>query len=851
MPPELRKTGISVVGDIPWGTHFCYFYETQQDLLDTLLPYFKTGLENKEFCLWVISNSELLTIEEAKAALREAVPDLDRYLSDGSIDLVSHDEWFLDGGAFDLHRVANRFKERLDEALARGYVGMRVNGSPAWLQRKDAEGLRQFEEEVDRLFPKELIIASCTYPLATIRGIDIFDIVRRHQFAIARRSGEWEVVETPELTQAKAEIKRLNEELEQRIFDRTRELVAANESLKSEIDERSRMEQELQERAADLAEAQRVAKLGNWIFNLRTNKVSWSDELYRIFEIEKPDFDGSYESFVSLIHPYDQLRVLATNAQARTKGSPFDIEYRIITTNAEVRIIREVGYAAQDEAGTVIRLFGTAQDITERKQAEDELRRQKEILQQIFDHIPVMISFVDAEGRILLVNREWERTLGWSLDEIRRQNLDIFVECYPDLQYRQQVLKFVAEAKGEWADFRTRVKGGLVIDTTWVRVQLTDGTKIGIGQNITERKRAEEKLRQAETELRLVVDTIPTQVASTLPDGSLDLVNERWQEYFGLSLKEAQGGGLKEVIHPEDRAEYLVHWQTALVTGEPFEREARLRRADGQYRWVLSRTVPLRNEVGTITKWYGTGIDIEDRKRAEEHLKATSEQLRALSARLSSAREEEGTRIARELHDELGSALTSLRWDLEGIDKLCSESGDQVDSSQVRENIKGLLGLIDATINTVVRISTELRPSILDDLGLVAAIEWQAQQFQARTGIVCRFDSFLEDPGLSREQTTAVFRILQEALTNILRHSQATRVNIMLEERHGDLVLEVKDNGKGITEEERSGPRSLGLIGMRERAQLAGGRIEIIGATGKGTVLTLRVPINGPAADDG
>ena len=133
------------------------------------------------------------------------------------------------------------------------------------------------------------------------------------------------------------------------------------------------MEEELRERAADLAEAQRVAKIGNWILDLRTNKVIWSEELYRIFEIEKRDFDGRYESFVSRIHPDDQQRVLQTNAQTRIEGSPFDIEYRIITPNDEVRFIREVGYADQDEAGNVIRLFGTAQDITERKLVEEAL----------------------------------------------------------------------------------------------------------------------------------------------------------------------------------------------------------------------------------------------------------------------------------------------------------------------------------------------------------------------------------------------------------------------------------------------------------------------------------------------
>ena len=618
MAMELRKTGISVVGDIPWGTHFCFFYETKQDLLEVEVPYFKAGLENNEFCLWVISAPpDLLTMEEARIALLQALPDLDRYLAEGSIEIVARDEWFLERATYDLQTVIKRFMQKLNQTLARGYAGMRVNGGSAWLLKNGDKDLRKFEKQLDQLIVNQRMIVSCNFLLAETRSSDIFDVAGTHQFAIARRNGIWDVLETQKLKQAKAEIKRLNDELEQRVTERTRELVAANEALKSEIDERRRVEEELRDRTADLAEAQRVAKVGNWSFDLRTNKVTWSEELYRIFEIEKPDFDGRHESFLSRVHPDDKHRVLRTNAQIRIEGTPFDIEYRIIAPNDEVRIIREIGYATEDEAGQVIRLFGTAQDITERKRAEDELRRQKEILQQIFDHIPVMINFVDADGRIKLVNREWARTLGWSLEEIHKDSIDIFAKCYPDPQYRQRVLRFLAEANGDWVDFKTRVRDGRVIDTTWVTLQLSDGTSVGIGQDITERKQAEEKVRQAERDLRLAIDTIPTQVAGTLPDGSLDLVNERWREYFGLSLKEARDGGSNDMIHPEDRAEYLEQWRTSMATGEPFEREARLRRADGEYRWVLCRSVPLRDELGNIVKWYGTGIDIEDRKRAE------------------------------------------------------------------------------------------------------------------------------------------------------------------------------------------------------------------------------------------
>jgi signal transduction histidine kinase len=226
-------------------------------------------------------------------------------------------------------------------------------------------------------------------------------------------------------------------------------------------------------------------------------------------------------------------------------------------------------------------------------------------------------------------------------------------------------------------------------------------------------------------------------------------------------------------------------------------------------------------------------------------LKDTSEQLRALSARLQSAREEEGTRIAREIHDELGGALTGLKWDLESLDQVISELTDQSQLQVLREKIEAMLRLSETTISAMRRISSELRPSILDDFGLAEAIEWQARQFQARTRIICHCECSVDTSDLNREQSTAVFRIFQEALTNILRHAQATRVDVAIREETGEIVLTVSDNGRGITEADKSRLQSLGLLGMQERAHLIGGEIDITGVEGKGTVLTVRVPISG------
>ena len=350
--------------------------------------------------------------------------------------------------------------------------------------------------------------------------------------------------------------------------------------------------------------------------------------------------------------------------------------------------------------------------LVKREETEEALRESKEILQKIFDHIPVMVSFFDADGRLTLVNREWERTVGWTPEEVREQNLDIFAECYPDPEERRKVRDFLATSNGHWADFYAKVRDGRVIVTTWAVVRLSDGTSISIGQDITERKRDEERLRKS------------------------------------------------------------------------------------------------------------------------------NENLRALAARLQAVREEESIKIAREIHDELGGGLTGLKMDVSWIERRLPGAGDEA----VRQKLRSMSELIDETIQKVRNISTELRPSVLDDLGLAAAVEWQAREFQRRTEIECVITSLDEEVALSAEKSTAVFRIFQEVLTNVARHARATRVEISMEKRDGDLVLKVCDDGRGIRESDISDTRSLGLLGMRERAVVFGGVVEIEGGSGRGTTVTVSIP---------
>ncbi len=246
----------------------------------------------------------------------------------------------------------------------------------------------------------------------------------------------------------------------------------------------------------------------------------------------------------------------------------------------------------------------------------------------------------------------------------------------------------------------------------------------------------------------------------------------------------------------------------------------------------LSRLVP------SVQRALREAQERAERKRAEEGLRKSHEQLRALSVYLQYVREEEQTRIAREVHDELGQALTGLKLDLSRLSgQLPKHLKPQIERMDLMST------RIDTTIQTVRRIASELRPGMLDDLGLVATLEWQANEFQTRTGIACEVTTMLEELLLDQDLNTAFFRIFQETLTNVIRHAAATRVEVLLRKEAGALVMEIRDNGRGISEAQISNTKSTGLRGMRERAAALGGEVDIHGWPGKGTTVTVGIPL--------
>ena len=493
------------------------------------------------------------------------------------------------------------------------------------------------------------------------------------------------------------------------------------------------------------------------------------------------------------------------------------------------------------QAGRQVATYAIYRDITERKQAEELLQQAHSRIESVLNGVTDVHILFDHEFRYVYVNDAALRTIHRQRDETLGRTL---WELFPDLvgtELDRQCRRVMAERVPLAFDFHYPT-----LDVWWAsRVSPTPGGLSVFATDITERKRVEEQLKQSEERFRQMAESVTEVFWMTNPDKRQVLyISPGYEKIWGRTLESVYEHPTDwlEAIHPDDRQRIQKAALTRQILGD-YDEEYRIIQPTGSVRWIRDRAFPISDSEGRVYRITGIAEDITDRKLAEEKTKATSAQLRALSARLQSAREKEATRIAREIHDELGAALSSLRWDLEGLEEAVFQRRELSHSGDLGKKIVAMKGLIDATIHSVRRIASELRPTGLDALGLIEAIELHARQFQERTGIVVNCDCDLEQVNLSPEQSTAVFRIFQEALTNILRHAQAKVANIQIREENEVIILKISDDGRGITDEEKSGKRTLGLLGMRERAHLIGGQIEITGSNGEGTVITVSIPI--------
>jgi two-component system sensor histidine kinase UhpB len=436
---------------------------------------------------------------------------------------------------------------------------------------------------------------------------------------------------------------------------------------------------------------------------------------------------------------------------------------------------------------------------------------------------------------------------GYGEQELLAMRISDLECCETATEIAVRIQKIMTQSQDRFESRHRRRDGGIFDVEISVLYRSTEGGRIVVFlRDITERKRVEAALRESKARMQLLIQA--SQIG--LWDWNL-LTNDvyyspEWKQQLGYAEHEVTNRleEWEKLVHSADRAPALATVKDYLEGRRLiYEVEFRMRHKDGSWRWIFTRGDSIRNEAGQPVRLMGCHIDITEHKRAEETMRQSEEQMRALAARLQSIREEERTQIAREIHDVLAQELTRLKIDIVWASRRLGAAVDEPTRMALAEKLQGMTEQTNTAITTVQKIATELRPVVLDSLGLFAAVEWQAADFEKRTGLACRATVPTAELALGHEQATAFFRILQESLTNVIRHAQATRVDVKLAVADGTLTLTVSDDGCGIAPEKLTDLHSIGLVGMRERALAINGRVDIHSAPDAGTTVKVRMPL--------
>jgi PAS domain S-box-containing protein len=606
---NLRKTGISVIGDVPWGTHFCSFYEKKQDLLETLVLYFKAGLESKEFCVWVVAQA--LSVKEAKRALAKAVPDLERHLTEGDLEIHSNDEWYLRGGQWDSQRVLQSWREKLNQTSTNGHAGLRAAGDAGWIQNGDWMAFREYEEQVNALVAGERSIILCTYPLTTSPGDQVFDVAHIHHVAVARRNGSWETIEVPALKEAKAEIRRLNQELEQKVEERTRELATTIEALKR-AEDRIRLV---------------IDTIPTMAWSLRPDGVldflnqRWLD--YTGLSLEEAIAEPT-----GTVHPEDLPRVMEKWLAVKDTSETYEDEMRLQRADGEYRWFLIRIAPLLDEQGNLLKRYGVSIDIEDRKRAEDALNAQALRYKTLLATSTDSIYVVDEKGDLQEANAAFLHRRGYTAAEVKGLNVADWDAQWSREQLQERMRKLV----GGSAVFETRhrCKDGSIFDVEVCATSVRIGGEqlfFAVTRDITARKKAESALRQ----LAQLSAASSDYIALIGRDFRYQFVNDTYLKARGLHLGDIIGRHMKEIVGQE-RFEQLGRPQVeACLRGEEIESFEWTDFGSDLRCFLHVKVAPLREPDGTISGAVMSGRDITARHEAEQAQRESEERFRELA----------------------------------------------------------------------------------------------------------------------------------------------------------------------------------------------------------------------------
>ena len=572
-----------------------------------------------------------------------------------------------------------------------------------------------------------------------------------------------------------------------------------------------------------------------WDRDVKSGRVRWFGDLQTVFGIPSDAYHGRVEDFYRHVHPEDQELVAKAIADAEQSRELYTAEFRVVRADGTIRWITGRGKFYYGADGDAERMLGMAVDITERKQVEEALRKSEEKFSKAFRQSPLMLTITSArDGRFVEVNQTKELISGWRRDElIGRTSIEMGI--WVDPAQRVELLRRLSAegtVRNLEAHFRTRYADVRDVLLSAELIEINgEPCILAVSADITDLKRAEATLRESEERFRLVANTAPVMIRMSGVDKLCTYFNRPWLEFTGRSLDAEMGNGWAECVHPDDLRQCLDTYTKAFDLREPFQMEYRLRRSDGEYRWIFDSGVPRFNADGSFAGYIASAIDITERKLAEEALSL-------VSRRLIEAHEEERTWIARELHDDIGQRLAFLVMNLESLSK-----GVQTSVADFREGIGKAIQQASNLSSDMQALSHRLHSSKLEYLGLVAAAGSYCRELSDQHKVEIDLHSENIPNHLAQEISLCVFRVLQEALQNAIKHSGSQRFQVSLSHKSNEILLTVHDSGIGFDPAEAMKGRGLGITSMKERLKLVDGELSIESQPRTGTTIHVRVPL--------
>jgi PAS domain S-box-containing protein len=620
---ELRNSGVDVIGHVPWGTHFCQFYRTKQDLIDVLVPYFKVGLENNEFCMWV--TAEPLKTASARSALRNEVPNLDRYIEKGQIEIIPHSRWYLHGGKFDDESVLKGWVDKLDTARRNGFEGLRLTGNTFWLEKTDWQAFTDYEAKVNSVIGRYRMLAICTYSLDKCDGAAVIDVVKNHQFALIKEQGKWDLIESSIYKQAKAAAQE-TESRYQRLFSSMTEGVCEHEIVYDAAGEPVDYVIVGANPAFEKITGIKIATA----LGVKSSRLygSGSPPYLDVYAgVAQTGVPVTFETYFPPMQKHFRISVFSpglnrfvTVFSDITQQKRADEEMRVNNENLQTQA--EELEAQTEELRTQTNEL--SREVAERKKMEEALRESEEKFRAFAENTDIQIIMSTLpEGKVLYVNPSFEAKYLYAGDELVGSETP---DLYYDLEERNKVMHEL-HTKGFLNSFEIKGKRK---DGTWFWNSLTTRIIELGGQNVaitaavdmTERKKMEEALRESEERFRSVLDnSLDVIYRFNLQTGHYEYMSPAIRN-MGYEPEEMTAMTNEEVlsrVHPDDLVDLKKQLASLIDKGVAYS-EYRFLSKDGTYKWWSNQLIITNDESGKPLYRDGYVRDITERKRTERAL---------------------------------------------------------------------------------------------------------------------------------------------------------------------------------------------------------------------------------------